>query len=126
MTEAPARRPNPILAGLAGRCPNCGKGRLFAGFLAVAPACAVCRFDLKSADSGDGPAVFVMLVGGFLVVFAALAVEIAYRPPIWVHLLVFLPLAAAVCLALLRPFKGVLVALQFHHRAAEVRNDRDF
>ena len=123
MTGPATKRPNPILAGLAGRCPNCGRGRLFAGFLRVAERCGACGFDLKSADSGDGPAVFVMLVGGFAVVFAALFVEIAYRPPVWVHLAVFLPLAAIVCLALLRPFKGVLVALQFHHRAAEVRNE---
>ena len=56
-------------------------------------------------------------------VFAALFVDLAYRPPIWVHLVLWLPLTVALCLLFLRPFKGVLVALQFHHRAAEVRND---
>jgi uncharacterized protein (DUF983 family) len=96
---------------------------LFSGFLKVAPTCRVCGFDLKSADSGDGPAVFVILIVGFLVGFAALFTEIRYSPPVWLHLVVFLPLAALLCLGLLRPFKGVLVALQFHHRAAEVRND---
>jgi len=121
-TTAP-RRPDPFLAGLAGRCPNCGRGRLFAGFLKVADRCDACSFDLKSADSGDGPAVFVILIGGFVVVFAALFVEVVYRPPLWVHAVVFLPAVLAVTLGLLRPFKGVLVALQFRNRASEVRND---
>ncbi|MBX7249653.1 MAG: DUF983 domain-containing protein [Caulobacteraceae bacterium] len=119
----PAARPNPILSGLAGRCPNCGQGALFAGFLAVAPTCQTCQFDLKAADPGDGPAVFVMLIGGFLVVFAALFVEVAYRPPIWIHLLVFLPLAGLVSLGLLRPVKGVLLAAQFHFKASQARHD---
>ena len=83
---------NPLLAGLAGRCPNCGEGALFRGFLTVADRCDACGFDLGRADSGDGPAVFVILIGGFIVAFAALFTEIAYRPPIWVHMVVFLPL----------------------------------
>ena len=81
------------------------------------PRCGACGFDLASADTGDGPAVFVILIAGVIVVFAALFLEIAWRPPIWVHLVLWLPAAALVCLALLRPFKGVLVALQFHNRA---------
>ncbi len=112
-----------LLAGAAGRCPNCGKGALFEGFLQVAPRCAACGYDLKAADSGDGPAVFVILIGGFLVAFAALFAEVAYRPPIWVHLVVFLPLAAGVCLGLLRPMKGLMLSAQFINRASEARHD---
>lgn len=118
-----ARRPNPVLAGLRGRCPNCGRGKLFKGFLTVADRCGACGFDLKAADSGDGPAVFVMLVGGFMVAIPALLVEIAYSPPIAVQLAIWLPAALIVSVGLLRPFKGVMLALQFHNRAAEVRND---
>ena len=114
---------NPLLAGLAGRCPNCGEGALFRGFLTVADRCDACDFDLAHADSGDGPAVFVILVGGFIVAFAALFTEIAYRPPIWVHMVVFLPLTVLVCGGLLRPMKGVLLAAQFANRAAEARHD---
>lgn len=117
------RRPNPILTGLRCRCPNCGRGPLFSGYLKVAPTCRACGFDLKAADSGDGPAVFIILIVGFLVGFAALWTEIAYSPPIWLHLALWLPLALILCLVLLPPFKGVLVALQFHHQASEVRND---
>lgn len=114
---------NPLLAGLAGRCPNCGEGALFRGFLTVADRCEACGFDLARADSSDGPAVFVILIGGFIVAFAALFTEIAYRPPIWVHMAVFLPLTVVVCGGLLRPVKGLLLAAQFANRAAEARND---
>ena len=114
---------NPLLAGLAGRCPHCGEGAFFSGFLTVADRCGQCGYDLSRADSGDGPAVFVILIGGFIVAFAALFTEIAYRPPIWVHLAVFLPLSVIVCLGLLRPMKGLLLAAQFANRAAESRHD---
>ena len=114
---------NPLLAGLAGRCPNCGEGALFRGFLTVADRCDACGFDLGRADSGDGPAVFVILIGGFIVAFAALFTEIAYRPPIWVHMVVFLPLTVVVCGGRLRPMKGILLAAQFANRAAEARHD---
>ena len=116
-------RPNPLLAGLKGRCPNCGVGRLFSGFLTVAPACDHCGYNLAKADSGDGPAVFEILIAGFLCAFAMLFVEMAYKPPIWVHLVVFLPLTLAVCIGLLRPLKGVLLAAQFANHASEARND---
>lgn len=116
-------QPHPLVAGLGGRCPNCGQGPLFAGFLKVAPACEACGFDLAKADSGDGPAVFVILIAGFLVAFAALFTEIAYRPPIWLHLVLWLPLTVVVCLGLLRPLKGVLIAAQFMNRASEAGRD---
>lgn len=114
---------NPLLAGLAGCCPNCGEGALFRGFLTVVERCEVCSYDFSRADPGDGPAVFVMLIGGFIVAFAALFTEIAYRPPIWVHLAVFLPMTVVVCLGLLRPMKGVLLAAQFANRAGESRHE---
>lgn len=117
------RAPHPLLAGLRGRCPNCGEGRLFQGFLSVAPSCPVCGYDLAKADSGDGPAVFVILIAGFICAFAALFTEVAFSPPVWVHLVVFLPMTLAVCVGLLRPTKGVLLAAQFANRASEARND---
>ena len=114
---------NPFLAGRRGRCPNCGEGPLFEGFLAVSPRCAACGFDLAKADSGDGPAVFIILIAGFLVSFAALFTEVAFRPPVWVHLVVWLPLTAALCLGLLRPMKGLMLAAQFRNNASEARSD---
>ena len=110
---------NPIAAGLACRCPNCGEGPLFSGFLKVSDRCEACGMDLSAADSGDGPAVFIILIVGCLVAFSALILEVAVHPPVWLHLIIWLPLTLILCLALLRPFKGVMLAMQFHHRASE-------
>lgn len=116
-------RPNPVLAGLACRCPNCGEGHLFEGYLKVAACCEACGFNLSSADSGDGPVVFIVLIVGMIVTFSALFVEFTVHPPIWVHLLIWLPLTTVLTLVLLRPFKGVMVAMQFHNKASEARHD---
>jgi uncharacterized protein (DUF983 family) len=110
---------NPFLAGVACRCPNCGEGALFQGFLTVSPECEACGFDLRKADSGDGPAVFIILIVGCIVGFGALITEVIAHPPVWVHLIVWLPLTLILCLAFLRPFKGVMIALQFHNKASE-------
>jgi uncharacterized protein (DUF983 family) len=114
-------KPNPLLAGVAGRCPNCGEGFLFDGFLKVAPACEACGYDFAKADSGDGPAVFVILIAGFAVAFAALITEFTIHPPMWVHLVVWLPLTLVLSLGLMRPLKGVLLAAQFVNQASEHR-----
>jgi uncharacterized protein (DUF983 family) len=107
----------PFIAGARGRCPNCGEGPLFDGFLKVAASCQVCGFNLASSDSGDGPAVFVILVVGFIAVFGAMFTEIAYRPPVWLPLVIWIPLAGGLCLALLRPMKGLMIAAHVRHRA---------
>ncbi len=96
---------------------------MFGGFLKLAPVCSRCGHPLGQADSGDGPAVFVIIVVGFLMVFGALFTEIAYHPPVWVHLVVWLPLGAALCLGLLRPMKGLMVAAQIRNHAAQHRRD---
>ena len=110
-----------LAAGLAGRCPACGRGNLFSGYLTLAPRCNVCGLDYGFAEAGDGPAVFVILVTGFIVVGAALFVEMAYAPPYWLHALIWGPLAILLPLLLLRSFKGVLIALQYKHKAEEGR-----
>ena len=78
---------------------------------------------MAAADSGDGPAVFVILIAGFVVAFSALLVEIAYRPPIWLHLLLWIPATLIISLVLLRPLKGVMLASQFMNKASEARRD---
>jgi len=105
--------------GLGCRCPRCGRGRLFAGFLTVAERCEACRFDLTKADSGDGPAVFIILILGAVVVALALLVERALTPPLWVHALLWPPLILGGALAMLRPLKGLMIALQFKHQASD-------
>ncbi len=110
-----------ILAGLACACPRCGKGKLFRGFLSLRPRCEVCGLDYNFADAGDGPAVFIMFLAGFIVVAAALITEVVYQPPFWVHAVLWLPLILIVTLGPLRPMKGLMIALQYHHKAAESR-----
>ncbi|MBI3435116.1 MAG: DUF983 domain-containing protein [Proteobacteria bacterium] len=110
-----------ILRGVAGRCPRCGAGNLFHGFLRLAPGCTHCGLDFSFADAGDGPAVFVILFAGALVVGLALAVEVLYQPPLWLHALLWAPLIPLATLGPLRLIKGLLVALQYHHDAAEGR-----
>jgi uncharacterized protein (DUF983 family) len=115
----------PIAWGLLGRCPRCGKGRLFKGFLALQPRCEVCGLDFSFVDSADGPAVFVMFFSGFVVAGSALVVEALYQPPFWLHAVLWVPLILITTLGPLRPMKGLLIALQYHHKAAEGRLVRD-
>ena len=115
---------SPIITGLKGCCPRCGKGRLFSGFLTLQPRCETCGLDFAFADSGDGPAFFVMSIVGIVVVALALWVEFAYEPPIWLHLVLWSVLALVLSLVLVRPAKGLMVALQFHHKAEEGRLQR--
>ncbi len=113
--------PSPALAGLKGRCPRCGEGQLFNGFLTPAPRCANCRLDFAFIDSGDGPAVFIILIIGFVIVGGALVTEVLWRPPYWVHAVIWGPLAIILSLGLLRPAKGLLIGLQYAHKAEEGR-----
>jgi uncharacterized protein (DUF983 family) len=110
-----------IRTGLSCRCPRCGEGRLFRGFLDLRPRCDACGLDYAFADSGDGPAVFVVFIAGAIVVGCALATELIYEPPLWLHALLWGPLILATTLLPLRPMKGVMIALQFRHMAAEGR-----
>ncbi len=110
---------SPLSAGLGCRCPRCGKGKLFAGFLAVAERCEACGLDLRKADSGDGPAVFIIFIVGGLVVPLAFWLDAAAHPPIWVHMVLWPIVIIGLSLALLRPAKALLIALQYRHRASD-------
>jgi uncharacterized protein (DUF983 family) len=110
-----------VPTGLAGRCPRCGQGHLFAGFLKLSPKCEVCGLDLTFADTADGPAFFVSFGVGMLVVGLALILDIKYEPPLWVHFIISLPLTILLCLGLIRPLKGLLVALQYGNKAEQGR-----
>lgn len=124
MSETPAGSVSPFVAGLRCRCPRCGEGRLFEGFLKPRPACEKCGLDFAFADSGDGPAVFIMFIAGFLVVGAALFVELRYEPPFWVHAILWVPAVLIVSLGLLRPLKGLMITLQYANKAEEGRLER--
>ena len=102
-------------AALACRCPRCGEGPLFTGLLTVRLACPACGLDFSAQDAGDGPAVFVILFLGLIVVGLAALVEINFAPPIWVHALLWTPLIIGGAILMLRPLKAGLIALQYKH-----------
>ncbi|HFB55020.1 MAG TPA: DUF983 domain-containing protein [Hellea balneolensis] len=112
-----------LRAGLKGRCPNCHEGRLFDGYLKFAHVCQACGFDYHSNDIADGPAVFVIFIASILVVPLALVFQIKLDPPVFVTLLIWIPAIILVCLALLRPFRGLMFALQIVHNAKDAELD---
>ncbi|MEX0808325.1 MAG: DUF983 domain-containing protein [Dongiaceae bacterium] len=122
MTSFHATR-SPIATGLACRCPRCGRGPLYKGFLKLQERCPACGLDLAWADSADGPAVFVIFIVGALATALALMVEAWFVPPYWVHMVLWPPVILGGSLLLLRPAKGILIALQYRHKSGEARRD---
>jgi uncharacterized protein (DUF983 family) len=113
--------PSVFKAAFLGRCPRCGQGKLFNGYLTVGPHCSRCKLDYAIFDAGDGPAVFAILIVGAIVTGGALLVEVKYRPPYWVHAVLWLPLIGVLTGVLLRLIKAVLLVLQYKHRAGEAK-----
>ncbi len=105
-----------MLRGLLGRCPHCGKGRMFPAYLKVADACPVCGEDLHHHQADDAPPYFTMTIVGHIVVAAVLAVEVAYQPEVWVHIALWLPLTLILSLLLLPRVKGAIVGMQWANR----------
>lgn len=114
---------DPIKSGIKACCPRCGEGKLFNGFLTVAPRCNACGLDYSFADSGDGPAAFVILIIGFIVVGLALWMEVNVSPPLWVHFILWVPLAIILSLLAMRWIKGILINMQYRNKAQPGRLD---
>lgn len=110
---------SPAETGIRGRCPRCGQGRLFKGFLTLAPRCESCGLDYSFADPADGPAFFVICFGCVPAVVFGLWIEVAFQAPYWVHLVTTLPFLLLTCIPPLRPLKGWLVASQYYYKAEE-------
>jgi len=108
--------PSPLQAALLCRCPRCGVGGIYQGLLKVAERCPSCGLDLRAEDAGDGPAVFVILILGAVIMIAMVFVELKFEPPIWVHFVVWPPLILGGAIWLLRVLKAGLIALQYRHR----------
>jgi len=103
-----------IRRGLMNRCPVCGEGKVFDGFLSVAPECAVCHAPLGRLRADDAPPYIVLFLTGHLLIPPIFWIEKAYEPPMWLHMVVWLPLFAVVCTLLLRPVKGAVVGWMMH------------
>ncbi len=113
---------SPVSTGLHCRCPRCGRGRLFDGYLTLVETCEVCGLNLRASDSGDGPAFFVMFIVLIVTVPLVFLVWAAFEPPIWVHMVLWPIVIFGLSLGLLRPAKGIMVALQFKHRGGASEN----
>jgi uncharacterized protein (DUF983 family) len=102
-----------LLRGAQGLCPACGIGRMFKRYLKVADHCPDCGEALHHQRADDAPPYFTIVIVGHIVVGLVLALEVAYRPPLWLHGAIWLPLTVILCLVLLPIIKGALVALQW-------------
>ena len=119
MTHVQLPQVSPVAAGISCRCPRCGTGALFKGAfnLNLQASCTSCGLSYRLIDTGDGPAVFVIMGLGFLMLGAALILEFTVHPPIWVHGLLWVPATFGLAFGMLRPLKALLIALQYRHKA---------
>lgn len=116
-------RPSPWAAGIQLRCPQCGRGEVFEGYLKFRDHCRVCGADFKAADAGDGPAVFVILIVGAIVAPLLIILQFGLELPGWLALTITMVAAVVLCLAFLPPFKATLFALQWKHKAREATSE---
>ena len=105
--------------GIACKCPRCGGGKLFAGYLTLAARCELCQLDFSKADSGDGPAVFLIFILGALAVLLAYLLLYVLAVPEWISWLILVVGVIGGALLLLRPAKAIMIALQYKNRAGE-------
>ncbi len=108
-----------LVAALGCRCPRCGRGPLFAGYLTIAPSCSVCGLSFADADTADGPAYFIMMPLCIITAVSALLIEIKFTPPIWVHIAIWPAFIMTFIGLTLRPVKATLFALQYRYRSVE-------
>ena len=113
--------PDTAQAALRGLCPRCGAPGLFAGVISFASSCRTCGLDYGQFNVGDGPAAFLIMIVGAIVTIAAITVELKFSPPFWVHILLWIPITAALVVGLLRIAKGALLVLEYRNRAREGR-----
>ena len=115
------KEPTPAAVAWRGLCPRCAGRTLYRGLAGFAPKCRACGLDFADFNVGDGPAAFLILIIGALVTGLAVALELAAEPPFWLHIILWLPLTAAAMVGSLRLAKGLLLALEYRHRAREGR-----
>lgn len=117
-----AAGPAPVAVALKGLCPRCGATGLFAGWVKFADSCRACGLDFARFNVGDGPAAFLILILGGLLVALAILVELNFHPPFWLHLLIWTPLTAVAVIGSLRVSKAALLALEYRNKAREARS----
>jgi uncharacterized protein (DUF983 family) len=113
--------PDTARAGLGSLCPRCGASGLFSGLTSFSAGCAVCALDFDQFNVGDGPAAFLVMIVGGVVTLLAVVVQLKFDPPFWVHILLWIPLTAALVIFFLRIAKGALLSLEYRNSAREGR-----
>jgi len=111
-----------VTSGLKGRCPECGEGQIFSGFLKFAPSCEACGADFTEEDAGDGPAIFVIFIVGIFIIPMALAFHFILQAPMWLTMTVWGAIIIIACLYLLRLLRGVMFNLAWANKAREIRH----
>jgi len=112
-----------LRAALFGLCPQCGGKTLFAGLGQFADSCSHCKLDYGSFNVGDGPAALLTMVIGALIIVFALLLDSAVRPPFWVHVIIWVPVTAALTVVTLRMAKAALLASEYRNKAHEAGKD---
>lgn len=112
--------PSPLAAAARGLCPRCGEHTLFAGLVRFAPVCRSCSLDFVRFNVGDGPAAFLILIVGAVLTVAAIAVDLSFEPPYWLHV-IWLPVGAGLTILGLRLGKAFLLGQEYRHQAREGR-----
>jgi len=115
------KAPGTAQAAFGGLCPRCGAKSLYAGMLRFAPRCPACDLDFAAFNVGDGPAAFLILIVGAIVTIGAVWLQLAMEPPFWVHILIWVPVAAALTIGMLRVAKAALLKLEYKNAAREGR-----
>lgn len=113
--------PTPVQVALHGLCPRCGAPTLFAGRIKFADRCSACGLDIASFNVDDGPAAFLTLILGAIIVVLAITVELTLHPPLWLHMIIWVPVTALAVIGSLRIAKGALAALEYRGAAREGR-----
>lgn len=106
-------------AALLGMCPRCSGRTLFDGTVQFSDKCAACGLDYRGFNVGDGPAGFLTLIIGALIVGLAIWLDVAVRPPLWVHAMIWIPVTSMAVIFGLRVAKALLLYAEFDRRAGE-------
>ncbi len=102
-----------IMAGVKGRCPNCGEGRMFGKWLKVSPQCSSCGEELHHERAQDFPPYITLFIVGHVVVTLLMLVEARFTLSLPAHLAIWLPMAIIMSVAMMQPVKGGVVGLQW-------------
>jgi uncharacterized protein (DUF983 family) len=115
----PEGQPAAVEAALLGLCPRCGGRTLFGGWASFAPACRQCGLDFSRFNVGDGPAAFLTMIIGAMIVALALWTEFSFHPPLWLHAVLWTPVLLGMIVAGLRMSKAALLQAEYWRDARE-------